>query len=166
MCHHYDLLLFDELYSASLTSVNSSDYSNPIHDLSLDNSDNNSSNISLDIEDVLSTQKCKCGSSTHKRISFKGCPLNKNNIIDTYNIAKTISFSETNVQGTNDTNFRLFIGKMNNVGFHCKALLFPNEKNKKKSTTLKIISNMCCFEGKVVLPEKSQPTELIKHLAK
>ena len=77
-----------------------------------------------------------------------------------------MSFSETNVQGTNDTNFRLFIGKMNNVGFHCKALLFPNEKNKIKSTTLKIISNMCCFEGKVVLPEKSQPTELIKHLAK
>ena len=129
-----------------------------------DNSDSDSSNITFN-EDISKNKKqCKCGSLTHKRISFKGCPLNINQRIDTVNIAKTSNFSETSVQGSNITNFKLYIGKMNAVCYYCKALLFNNEKNNKKSTSIKIISNMCCFEGKVILPEKNQPSELIKNL--
>ena len=126
---------------------------NTINHLRYDNSDSDSSNITFN--QVISKNKKQCKRSlTNKRISFKGCPLNNNQRIDTVNIAKTVNFSEISVQGSNITNFKLYIGKMNAVCYYCKALLFNNEKNKKKSTSIKIISNMCCFKGKLFYQKK------------
>jgi hypothetical protein len=53
---------------------------------------------------------------------------------------------------------------MNNSCFHCKALSFNNDKISNKSTKCKIVSNMCCFNGKIELLEISQPPILIKNL--
>ena len=86
--------------------------------------------------------------------------------MDTYNIGKNNNFLESTVIGPNIVNNRLYIGKMNSVCIHCKALLFNKEKIKKKSTNSKNVSNLCCFNGSVVLPEISQPPELIKNLLK
>ena len=140
------------------------------------NDNSNAANKSIEQNIILEYKEkkdkfnqCKCGSISNLRISNKECPLYKKKkdmyVILTQNIACK-EFTEKLVDGANIINGRHYIGNLNSICHFCSALLFNDEKNKKKSTKNKIISSMCCSDGKVKLPLINEPPKVICNLLK
>ena len=134
-----------------------------IKNLNHNNDSDNDNNSEFELNSTsLNKNFCKCGSISHKRITNKLCPLNHNNLQlrNSYNIGKC-EFNEILIEGANIINGRLYIGQLNIHCHHCHALLFKEERNKKKSTINKPVSSICCSDGKVKLPIVEEPSKLI-----
>ena len=108
-------------------------------------------------------RSCPCGSTDHMTILSKNCKFHdvlnlKKNKSGFYCAARKEFFSNDYVIESSNLHYRHSVGEMTFSCYNCKALLFRGEKT---NTIKKPCSNMCCEDGKIILPEKSIPSPLI-----
>ncbi len=143
-------------------------------DLILDDysEDSLESSIEDDSDYSVSFEKSKCNCFIFKNsFKYKSCPVHTNKNKNSkhknakenkfFNLARSDNFQEIYCNDSDSVNCRHYLGSLDVTCYNCNALLFKQENTSNKT---KPCSNVCCSDGKILLPYKKDPPKLIKHL--